>query len=102
MSDVVTVAFRVTGRVQGVGFRASTQRLARARGLVGWVRNVRDGSVQGRVQGPAAEVEGLFEDLAALPPPARAADVARRAVGDRLGPDFVIAPTVGGGTEDWG
>lgn len=36
----------VHGRVQGVGYRAWTERAALSRGLQGWVRNRRDGSVE--------------------------------------------------------
>lgn len=54
---------RYRGHVQGVGFRATTQRLARRRPLTGWVRNEPDGSVLMEAQGPAAHVQGLLDDL---------------------------------------
>lgn len=41
----------VRGRVQGVGFRATTLDEARRRGLVGWVRNRADGSVEVAAEG---------------------------------------------------
>src|ERR1039457_2481060 len=50
----------VDGRVQGVGFRVSCARRARALGLSGWVRNLPDGSVEVLLQGSPesiAEVE---------------------------------------------
>lgn len=43
--------FVVTGRVQGVGFRAATQRQARELGVRGWVRNRTDGAVEGAAFG---------------------------------------------------
>lgn len=51
---------RVSGRVQGVAFRASTQHEARARGLAGWVRNCADGRVEAVFEGPPEGVEALL------------------------------------------
>jgi|SRR5438309_7476321 acylphosphatase len=45
MSDVIR-RVTITGRVQGVGYRAWVEHEARARGLEGWVRNRRDGTVE--------------------------------------------------------
>jgi len=43
--------FRVHGKVQGVFFRANTEKKAASLGLKGWVRNVKDGTVQGVAEG---------------------------------------------------
>lgn len=55
--------FRVTGRVQGVGFRSWTCRTARALGLAGWVRNLPDGSVELEARGPDERMDTLREAL---------------------------------------
>lgn len=44
---------RITGRVQGVGFRYAAKSKARELGLAGWVENMLDGSVRAGVQGSA-------------------------------------------------
>ncbi|MEP7033087.1 MAG: acylphosphatase [Actinomycetota bacterium] len=49
----------VSGRVQGVFFRATCARHARALGLGGSVRNMPDGSVEGVFEGPSADVEAM-------------------------------------------
>jgi acylphosphatase len=49
----------ITGRVQGVGFRAWIEREADSRGVSGWVRNRRNGAVEALFSGPAAAVEGM-------------------------------------------
>jgi acylphosphatase len=49
-----------SGRVQGVGFRATCRDVAREFGLSGWVRNEADGTVQAEVQGPEDAVARFF------------------------------------------
>jgi acylphosphatase len=66
----------VTGRVQGVAYRASTAHEARALGLAGWVRNRPDGSVELEVEGPADVVAKLLAWCHRGPPAARVAHVA--------------------------
>jgi acylphosphatase len=56
---MVAKRLEITGRVQGVGFRYSMQSEAARRGVSGWVRNRRDGSVEALLQGEDAAVEAL-------------------------------------------
>lgn len=61
---------RVTGRVQGVFFRAWTQQQASELGLNGWVRNCADGSVEAQVEGDEAAIKALVGRLWSGPPSA--------------------------------
>ena len=65
----------ISGRVQGVGFRAFTQRGARALKVAGWVRNRRDGRVEAVFEGPPEQVARLLAKVAVGPGPARVDDV---------------------------
>ncbi|HEX5006269.1 MAG TPA: acylphosphatase [Hyphomonadaceae bacterium] len=60
MAEDHTVRATITGRVQGVGFRAFVECEARARNLKGWVRNRRDGSVEAAFSGEAAIVDDML------------------------------------------
>lgn len=53
------------GRVQGVGFRATSSALARPFPISGWVRNEADGSVLMEVQGEGAAIDAFLSDLRA-------------------------------------
>jgi acylphosphatase len=61
----------VSGRVQGVFYRATCARLAREAGLVGFVRNVADGSVEAAFEGPDDAVDRLVAWCRAGPDLAR-------------------------------
>jgi len=69
--EEVRRAYRVIGRVQGVGFRWWTRRTATALGVYGWVRNEVDGSVVVHAGGPADAVGRLEEALLGGPPASR-------------------------------
>ncbi len=82
----------VSGRVQGVWFRARTAEQARALGLQGWVRNRADGRVEVLIQGLECTVERLLAWLAQGPPLARVdrLSVNEVAVVEGLEPEFAV------------
>lgn len=65
----------VSGLVQGVFFRDSCRREARARGIAGWVRNNPDGTLEAVIEGDPRAVEDLVRWLHAGPPQARVSSV---------------------------
>ena len=67
---------RITGRVQGVFFRAWTQHQANELGVTGWVRNAADGSVEAHLEGEKWSVQQLIDLLHRGPPSAQVDGVA--------------------------
>ena len=61
----------ISGRVQGVFFRAETQKAATRLGVRGWVRNQRDGTVEAVAEGPKDDVMSLIDWCRTGPPSAR-------------------------------
>jgi acylphosphatase len=71
----------VRGRVQGVGYRAFVEDEAQRRGLAGWVRNRRDGTVEAAFAGEADVVDAMIAACRRGPPGARV-DVLDRRTGE--------------------
>ena len=67
--------YRVTGRVQGVGYRWWARSLAARLGVSGTVRNLPDGSVAVHARGSDDQLRRLAAELAQGPPGARVASV---------------------------
>ena len=74
-NEVETLLVRITGKVQGVGFRFSTVRQAHSTGVTGWVRNLDDGAVEALLQGPHDHVDKLLSWMHMGPPAARVDEV---------------------------
>ena len=68
----------IRGRVQGVGYRAWTEATADERGVEGWVRNCRDGSVEALFAGPEELVLTMIELCRHGPPGARVRAIDQR------------------------
>ncbi len=75
MTEVICKLCLVSGRVQGVFYRATTAGRARELGLAGWVRNLADGRVEVRACGEKADVEALCQWLWQGPAGAQVSDV---------------------------
>ncbi len=89
----------VRGRVQGVGYRAWTERQALARGLFGWVRNRSDGSVEAVFAGDADNVAAMAESLMRGPANSRVSGIEiveadAVALNATFGARFVVLPSV--------
>ncbi len=85
------VHYRVSGRVQGVGYRAFAADAARAEGLAGWVRNRPDGSVEAHAEGDADALARFEWRLWQGPSLARVEDVVTEDVTPDGAPGFRIA-----------
>jgi acylphosphatase len=66
---------KVSGRVQGVGFRYFAEDAARGLSVTGWVRNMPDGRVEAEVQGEAQELKDFFSELRKGPVLSRVKDI---------------------------
>lgn len=66
---------KISGRVQGVGFRHFTRQNAQDLGITGWVRNERNGDVEAVLQGDEENVQKMIERLRSGPRTSRVDDL---------------------------
>ncbi len=99
MSDAIRHV-TISGRVQGVGYRAFVDHAARSRDLEGWVRNRRDGSVEAVFAGPAEAVTAVIAACRRGPSSARVEALQDEAASPDMlnlrqaGERFSVLPTV--------
>jgi acylphosphatase len=75
MPDSRSILVRISGRVQGVGYRDWTQHKANKLGLSGWVRNLASGEVEALLSGSAEAVEAMVAACRRGPQLARVSDI---------------------------
>jgi len=75
MAERVRAHAFVSGRVQGVYYRANTRETALSHDVDGWVRNLADGRVEAVFEGPRESVESVVEWCHEGSPAARVEDV---------------------------
>ena len=92
-APIETVRLRITGRVQGVGYRLWMTRTAASLGLRGWVRNRTDGSVEALVTGAPETVAAMIEAARKGPVGAHVSDVTVTPDKDDGSAGFASRPT---------
>jgi acylphosphatase len=73
----VRVHLKIEGRVQGVWFRESTRKKAQSLGVLGWVRNRSDGTVEAMAEGEEGKVKALVSWCHQGPPSAQVTRVSK-------------------------
>lgn len=79
--DRIRSHLNISGRVQGVFFRHHTLKKAQELGIVGWVRNRADGTVEAVLEGNPGQVQEMVEWFRIGPPHARVSDVREKKEG---------------------
>lgn len=94
MDEKTAIRIIVSGRVQGVGYRAWTAGNARQHGLTGWVRNLRTGEVEAVLHGDTAQLEAFIKQCWQGPRSAAVEQVSRYHYdGQESFSDFDVLPT---------
>ncbi|OIO03784.1 MAG: acylphosphatase [Elusimicrobia bacterium CG_4_10_14_0_2_um_filter_56_8] len=90
------LSFRVSGSVQGVGYRWFVKETAEKHNVSGWVRNIPDGSVEGEAQGGVPELDGFLKEIKTGHPHAKIENTETQEMLDQESTekDFHIKPTV--------
>ena len=75
LEDTLTVKMKITGKVQGVGFRYFVLRQAQKLGINGWVNNKPNGAVEALAQGDKEDLEQFIAKVKQGPTFSRVEDV---------------------------
>lgn len=92
-ASIKSVHVIISGRVQGVWFRAWTQKKAVALGLTGWVKNCPDGTVEALFSGPEDHVETMLKSCQKGPPLARVENIQQSPANAPESSEFSLLPT---------
>ena len=92
--DQRSVRVRIEGRVQGVGYRYWTERVAGDLGLDGWVRNRRDGAGEALFAGSPDDVAEMLERCRDGPPAAQVTSVTILEEDGTASAGFEVLPTL--------
>lgn len=91
MSEILhSVHCLISGKVQGVWFRANTQKKAQQLGVNGWVRNLPDGSVEVKATAPAENLNEFIAWLKIGPELARVDNVTIESCATETFKSFVV------------
>ncbi|HQT88429.1 MAG TPA: acylphosphatase [Acidiphilium sp.] len=90
---MISKSLIIAGHVQGVGFRDWIIRRARRQGIVGWVRNRRDGTLEALIAGEADAVEELLRACRRGPPGAEVQSITEHFADPPTEPGFTKRPT---------
>jgi acylphosphatase len=85
-----TVFIRVTGKVQGVYYRASARQAAEELQLTGWIKNTRDGSVEAAVSGSPDAIEQFVAWCRKGPSGARVTQVVSEPMPEQMFESFEV------------
>jgi len=94
MNPMKTLRTIISGRVQGVGYRAWTIAKAQSLGIKGWVRNLSDGNVEAVFSGEESAVAAMLEACKEGPPAARVMKIETFLWNEPVGDDFRSRPTL--------
>lgn len=89
----MALILRISGRVQGVGFRYWVAREAERLGIDGWVRNCRDGTVEALISGDEDSVRRMVTRCHDGPPVAHVTELVESPAPDPEDTGFRILPT---------
>ncbi|PIS47417.1 MAG: acylphosphatase [Elusimicrobia bacterium CG08_land_8_20_14_0_20_51_18] len=84
------IYFKVKGRVQGVGYRWFVKDAAERHKLRGWVKNLKDGSVEGKAAGDEDSLNTFLKEIRTEHPAATVREIAINAIDEVLEEDFYI------------